>query len=845
MRFKALLLSLMATAFLAAGCTEEDDVQMPYMDVNLANLQLDFSEVASSQTFTITANRSWKVTCNEPWISVEPASGSASDEPQTIKISVLGNDLFNRTASVKVSMDYDYRTVTVNQKGEWGNPEDLIIYKNNFDKAPATQTYGTGGKSWPFTDQSDCWNNETGSSKDAITYTINAVTVRNNSNSNGNYSDYEGSGVNNLFFGQKAGFKVENINVVGRDFTLTFGSEKYLAQGSSVFDPTEFHVWLGPDPQHMIELAYSFPNGFKDGRWDLATTTFTVPEGINTLCLYFKVDVASAYRLDDVNLSRSITAGTPVDFSEGVDPDKDPVIGTVIYFNNFDKETATQTYGSKGNSWPFTDQSDCWRNETGEGVDEVAYFNTGISVRANSASDGSYSDYPGSGVNNLFFASKNRLKIKKIKTKAEYLNYRISFGAEKYVSSGSSLFDPKEFHVYIGKDTLLWTELTYAFAGGEYKTGRWDEASVTVTIPTGVSELFFWITADAASAYRLDDFKVTVSEEAGTAIDFSQGKKLDPDDPTPGGKIQYKKVSSVTSGKAYLLVANNSGSLFAAAAIPANKTYGYPAKVEVTAENDVISLDSDENEIVLTKVTNTSSNLFMQGVVSNPEYTMKQKDGRYLYQSGTYNSMNVDAAPNSGQYWTITVQNDGTFEIKNSSVNKWWQYSTGHSSWGSYASAQSDGLMPYLYERQDGGSGGGGAGGTVEWTVGSGNQNWAAETNATYGAGFAASDNDMKVGYYKHTGSSAAVAPSTDHIRVYKNSVLVITPTGGKKVKKVEIETTTSSYAYNMVILSPGSGTATKEGTKITWEGTSSVTPFVAHATAGQVRVKKLTVTLE
>ena len=835
MRFKALLLSIMATAFLAAGCTEEDDIQMPFMDVNLANLQLDFGESASSQTFTITANRSWKVTCNEPWISVEPTSGSASDEPQTIKVSVLGNDLFNRTASVKVSMDYDYRTVTVNQKGEWGNPEDLIVYKNNFDAEAATQTYGTGGKSWPYTDQSDCWKNATGSATNVV-YTISGVTVRNNSNSNGNYSDYEGSGTNNLFFGQKAGFKVDNIDVTGTDFTLTFGSEKYLAQGSSVFDPTEFHVWLGPDPQHMIELSYTFPNGFKDGRWDLATTTFTVPEGTTKLCVYFKPDVASAYRLDDVNLSRSITAGTPVDFTNGVDPDVDPVIGTVMYFNNFDKETATQTYGSKGNSWPYTDQSDCWRNETGEGAANVEYYNAGISVRANSASDGSYSDYAGSGANNLFFANNNRFKIKKIQTKSEYLNYRISFGAEKYLSSGSSVFDPKEFHVYVGKDTLLWTELSYTFAGGEYKTGRWDEASVTITIPAGVSELFFWINADVASAYRLDDFKVTVSEEAGTSIDFSQGKKLDPDDPTPGGdEFKYKKVTTVTSGKSYLIVAKDAqGVMYAAAPIPANKTYGYPGKVDVTEENGVITLTSDENEFLIEEVPGNTT----------ATYTLKQKDGRYHYQTGTYNSMNVAAEVSSGQYWTITPQNDGTFEIRNTSVNKWWQYSTGHTSWGSYATAQSDGLMPYLYERLTSGGGGGGTTGTVEWTLGSGNQTWSAETDATYGAGFSASDNDMKVGYYKHTGSSAAVAPSSDHIRVYKNSVLVITPTGGKKVKKVEIETTGSSYTYDMVILAPGSGTATKSGTTITWEGTS-VTPFVAHATSAQVRVKKIKVTLE
>ena len=41
--------------------------------------------------------------------------------------------------------------------------------------------------------------------------------------------------------------------------------------------------------------------------------------------------------------------------------------GEIAYANNFDKEAATQTYGS-GNSWPYTDQFDGWKNESGYGI---------------------------------------------------------------------------------------------------------------------------------------------------------------------------------------------------------------------------------------------------------------------------------------------------------------------------------------------------------------------------------------------------------------------------------------------------------------------------------------------
>lgn len=842
MRFKSLLLSVIAGAVLATGCAQEDHQDMPFLDIDgiSEDRVLVFEAGASSQTFTLSANRLWHIDYDNEWINVDPSYGLATTEPQVITVTVLSNDSFDRTAQIKVSLDYDYRTVTIKQKGEWGDPEDMVIYRNNFDKEAATQTYGTG-TSWPYTDQSDCWKNETGSGIENVEYTASGISIRNNSNSNGNYSDYEGSGTNNLFFGSKGAFKIANIDITGKgvNYELSFGSEKYLNQGSSVFAPSEFHVWIGSDPDHMVEVEYAFPNGLKDGRWDKASTVFTVPDGTTSLCVYYKVDVASAYRLDDVNLSISPTAGTPLNFEEGVNPDKDPSAGTVIYYNNFDKEKATQTYGS-GTSWPFTDQSDCWINHEGEGASNVSYWYKAISVRANSASDGTYSDYAGSGVNNLFFGNEGMFKIKGIQTKAEYANYKITFGSEKYLNQGDSNFNPQEFHVYVGKDTIKWVELTYTFPNG-LKSGRWDEASTVITIPQGTGELFFRIQADVASAYRLDDFKVVVSEEAGTSIDFNQGVILDDDTPpVPGEEYKYKKVQRITSGKAYLIVTTDGK--VAAGPVPANKTFGYLPKVEVNAVDDVITLNTDANEFVFEEASAEGS--------TSTAYKIKQKDGRYLFMKGTYTSCNVDANPTEGQYWNVSEWNLG-MGIVNNSNNKYMQYSTTHSSWGVYDSAQDGALMPELYERVDGddpdpGGDDDPTGDEIVWNVGSNFQTWYAETDGTYGAGFYATDTtSIKVAYYKHTSSSTPVTAGQDHIRVYKYSVLVITPLDqSKKIKKVILETTAAANTSDMPILAPGSGTATASGTTITWTGTA-VTPWIAYAANGQVRVKKLTVELE
>ena len=151
-------------------------------------------------------------------------------------------------------------------------------------------------------------------------------------------------------------------------------------------------------------------------------------------------------------------------------------------------------------------------------------------------------------------------------------------------------------------------------------------------------------------------------------------------EPTPGGEASYKKVTSVTSGKAYLIVADG----HAAKVNTAN--YGYLQVSDVTDNNGTISSSDETLEYTITSTADG--------------YTIQQSDGRYLYQKGNYNSFNFDAAPTEGQYWTIEAQSDGTFKITNKSVNKYIQYSTSHTSYGSYPEAQSDGVVPTLYEKQ-------------------------------------------------------------------------------------------------------------------------------------------------
>lgn len=310
-------MSVVALAFAATACDDKkEDLGAPSVEVEKS--EISFEKTGGTETVQVTATRDWKATTEQDWISIGPREGEASSKAVTVEIKVMENSGLDREGSVKFDIGFDSKTLTVKQKGT-GSVADMTVYKNNFDKAEATKTYGTG-TSWPYLDQFDGWKNATGTGAGSEEYSFKAMSARANSTSNSNYSDYAGSGSNNLFFDSNAYFSVTGIKLQSAtDYSLTFGAEKYSQDNGSLFKHNEFHVYVSNDGAKWVELEYSFPNGDKEGRWDLATSNFTVPSGTTTLGIYVKVDVASYYRLDDLCLAVASSAGTVIDFSKGVD----------------------------------------------------------------------------------------------------------------------------------------------------------------------------------------------------------------------------------------------------------------------------------------------------------------------------------------------------------------------------------------------------------------------------------------------------------------------------------------------------------------------------------------------
>lgn len=240
----------------------------------------------------------------------------------TVEIKVMENSGLDREGSVKFDIGFDSKTLTVKQKGT-GSVAEMTVYKNDFDKEKAVKS-DSGWKT--YLDSFEGWRNETGTGISSVTYASSGVSARTNDkyNSSSSSSDYQGSGMNYLWFGKEPYFEVKNITLpASKNYTLSFGAERneYSQSGDidNTFKHDEFKVYVSNDGSKWVQIEYSFPAGDKNKRWDLASSTFTVPDGTSALYLYFMSTKASVYCFDDLTLSISEKAGTVIDFSKGVD----------------------------------------------------------------------------------------------------------------------------------------------------------------------------------------------------------------------------------------------------------------------------------------------------------------------------------------------------------------------------------------------------------------------------------------------------------------------------------------------------------------------------------------------
>lgn len=179
------------------------------------------------------------------------------------------------------------------------------------------------------------------------------------------------------------------------------------------------------------------------------------------------------------------------------------------------------------------------------------------------------------------------------------------------------------------------------------------------------------VTVNTDAEVETKSYEVVISQAAATTHAF------------------YVPVTAVTAGKKYLIVANNSGAYYAAT--PLTENYGYLPQTVVSVTEEGIMSDDTTDALAFT----------INASATEGAYNIVDTNGKYYYQTGTYNSFNVQSTlPASGADWTIEIDTTtGLATITNISVSKTVQYAAGYSSYGSYASITN--TLPQLYMLQE------------------------------------------------------------------------------------------------------------------------------------------------
>ena len=212
------------------------------------------------------------------------------------------------------------------------------------------------------------------------------------------------------------------------------------------------------------------------------------------------------------------------------------------------------------------------------------------------------------------------------------------------------------YSITVGTEETVVTETTYVFTG-EYET----EYTFNVVAVPADEEKF---TASEAGV-------ATATTEAAPVVEPEVLAELDAD-----AYYIFKQATEMKGGKWYAIVSDNIAGNY----ISGNYGWMYTTNTIARLEN-TISLPA----------TCAFGFLTTEG-----GYTIQQYDSKFLYMQGTYNNFNVaEACPENGAVWTV-VKSDNAYKITNVTMNKYIQYASNHSSYGSYDTET--GVLPTLYE---------------------------------------------------------------------------------------------------------------------------------------------------
>ena len=953
MKIRNLIMSLLAVAALTAtGCREEEqDLGLP--EVKVGTTQLSFDAGIGTNTVTVNTTRDWKAVATVDWIDVSPKSG-VGYENAVLTISVLENEGYNRTGSVRVDIGYDYKTILVHQEGPLGE-----------------KTEGTGALEDPFTPAgAAAAASALAADEEAGPYYIKGIitTISTTFEASGTYGNasffisedgtentksfqvyqtyYLGNkkwtsslgpdvkvGDEVIIYGKITNFKGNTPETVGKG-----GSYIYSLNGETGgVTPGE-----GDEPKGTgtLEDPYN-PAGAADAVKDLTWTsnteyektgpvyvkgkiskiadngTYTQSGTFGNATFYMTEDGESgtefyAYRIlylgnkkyssgDDIKVGDEVIVYGEIMNYRGNTPET--VQGSAyLYSLNGNTGGDTPTPGGDGEPAGTGTSEDpynvaaardlvkdfTWTSNTEYDKSEVVYVKGIISKIADngtysqSGTFGNASFYisdDGKDANNLYayrilylgnekYTSGTDIKVgDEVVICGKLMNYRgntpetvaneaylykLSEGGDTPTPGGNgsgTLSDPytPKGAIDAVKD-LTWTSNTdYQSTEDVYVKGKISRIASGGTYTEGgtYGNASFYISADGTETDEFYAFRILYlgnkKFESGQT-DIKVGDEVI----IYGKLMNYRGNTPETeANKAYLYSLNGNTGGDTPTPQPGGNGSGtqadpYTPKGAIDAVKDLTWTSNTDYQ--------STEDVYVKGKISRIASGGTYTEGGTYGNASFYISADATETDEFYAFRVLYLENkkfeEGQTDIKvGDEVVIYGKLMNYRGNTPETVSGKA-----YLYSLNGSTTPGGGGdtptGGTVSFDTNASAQTWSEETDGTYGAGFSSTTQGIKIGYYKHTGNTDAVAPKDDHVRYYKNCAIVVTAPQGKKFKSIKFIAPTANNCVGMNILE-GGGTCNADTATLTMSWTGSASKVVFHAVNGQVRSKSITVEFE
>ena len=883
---------LAAAAALFTGCRQEEaDIDLPALKVAGADLSFDAetkkASYAADMSLTtlqlnVTANRDWSSEIlwdadETPWIAVTPEKGLASDQPQRVTLTILNNAGYNRNKTVKFTIGYDYKTLAVSQTGERG--EEIIGTLDN----PLTVA---GAVKYVKSLGADVQS----SSQVFVKGKISQIADGGSFGASGTYGNAtfyisdDGTTNGDQFYAYRVLY-LGNRKWTSKDPDIKVGDEVIL-YGNVV-------NFRGNTPETVQGTAFVYDhNGKNEGTGGGGGSDEPVgtPEGTGT-------------QADPYNVAAALQAVKPLTWTSNEVYDS---TDEVFVKGKISRIANAGTFGESGTFGNATFYISDDGSQNGElYAYRILYLGnkkytsgTDIKVGDEVVICGKLMNYRGNTPETVANAAY-----------LYSLNGQGGGGTDPQPSGDVKAVTIAEFNAAPESQTQVY-ELVGVIGGSINTTyGNFDLTDETGTVYVyglTATELGYGAKNDKSYAslglaegdkIKIRGYRGSFGDKIEVVSAWFIEKVTGGDDPQPSGDVKAVTIAEFNAApesqtQVYELVGVIGGSI--------NTTYGnfdltdetgtvyvygltatelgYGAKNDKSyaslglAEGDKIKIRGyrgsfgDKIEVVsawfIEKVTGDDPQPSGVKAVSVADFNAAPESDSQVYElvgtiggsiNTTYGNFDLTDATGTVYVYGLTATELG-YGAKNDK------------SYASLGLAEGDKIKirgyrgsfndkievmyAWFIEKVTGGGGGTDpqpGGSTVSFDTNAGAQTWAAETDGTYGAGFSSTTQGVKIGYYKHTSTSAAVAPKESEVRIYKNSALAFTAPDGKKFKKIVMTipgTGNGQYCVDMAGLEGGSGaTADKAALTVTWSGSAG--KVVLHATEAQVRISGVTIEFE